>query len=231
MSKVTDFIESNIELIDAENWNTFFARARVILTQYNMPELRQVFDSCGINPLKYIDIIPEQWFSNDETLTYVDIPEGIKEIKGAAFYQCTKLESVSLPSTLTSLGYYTFEKCYKLDNIDLSNYPNTSLGSRIFADCSSLKNLKLPKCLEHMGTSTFAGCMNLRTITFPETLKVIDKETFIKCQLLEDINFEGTIEQWKLVRRYDRAFVGVPAKTIKCKDGITKLRPTTNWQG
>ena len=47
---------------------------------------------------------------NYNTLTTIEIPEGVEEIGEEAFYRSTKLQHLSLPSTLKSLNRYAFPK-------------------------------------------------------------------------------------------------------------------------
>ena len=124
-----------------------------------------------------------------------------------------------------------FTDCISLSSVDLSDYPLQVLTSNIFRRCYNLTNIKLPKNLRQMGTCTFYDCALLNNVVLPKSLKVIDKETFTNCGSLTNISFEGTVEEWKSVNRYDRCFVGVPTKVIKCSDGVANLRPRANWQG
>lgn len=233
IEKVHAYIEDNIDLIDTNNWKEFFeraARGKGALGTLYYPDLKQVLDACEIDPLPYLDIIPEGWFLRSDIESYNCI-NPIKQIDSHAFYECENLKYINFPHSLQKIGYYAFERCTSLDNIDLSYCDMIHLGSRVFAICSSLTNIRLPNKLEHMGTDTFYGCTQLNDIVLPSTLKVLDKGVFQNCTSLKNIYFDGTIEQWKKVSRYDKCFVGVPARTISCIDGITNLRPKAQWQG
>jgi surface protein len=66
---------------------------------------------------------------------------GLDRLRMDAFYNCTALQSITLPESLTSIG------------IDC------------FWDCSSLKALHIPKSVTSIGNYITAGCAALETIT------------------------------------------------------------------
>ena len=66
---------------------------------------------------------------------------------------------MTLPSTLTSIGYRCFEGCSKLKNINL-NSGITSIDRRAFYECSKL-NCSLPTSLTTVGEQAFNGCTSL----------------------------------------------------------------------
>ena len=46
-----------------------------------------------------------------KTLTAITLPEGIVRIDWFAFYECTGLADITLPSTLSTIGYAVFDGC------------------------------------------------------------------------------------------------------------------------
>ena len=94
-----------------------------------------------------------------------------------AFYGCTSLESVILPSTLTSLGEEVFKGCTALKTAEFQKVENvdwtlTTISMGAFALCSSLEGVVLPASVEEIGDTAFGlptaeagqGCMNLAYI-------------------------------------------------------------------
>jgi hypothetical protein len=60
-----------------------------------------------------VAVIGKEGFSKTEIVSLV-IPESVKIIGDAAFYDCKKLASVTLPGGLTDIGYRAFEDCASL---------------------------------------------------------------------------------------------------------------------
>ena len=47
----------------------------------------------------------------DKYATSIDIPEGVTVIPDSCFYECSNLESITLPSTIKQIGYTAFHSC------------------------------------------------------------------------------------------------------------------------
>lgn len=69
--------------------------------------------------------------------TYI-IPDGIKQIAGAAFYYCYGLTSVTIPNSVTSIDESAFYGCTDLRSIEsFAKVPPTILGTNVFRDVST----------------------------------------------------------------------------------------------
>ncbi|GHU30779.1 hypothetical protein FACS1894166_01050 [Bacilli bacterium] len=67
----------------------------------------------------------------------INLRPGTKVIAGRAFYDCTKLESITFPGSVSSIGSYAFSGCTNLVNIySYSDITLTSIGSRAFYGCT-----------------------------------------------------------------------------------------------
>lgn len=79
-----------------------------------------------------------------------------------AFYGCTSIVKVSLPSTLTSLGSEVFKGCTALEEVEFVKVENvdwtlTTISDGAFALCSSLKKMVLPASVEEIGELAFGS--------------------------------------------------------------------------
>lgn len=113
------------------------------------------------------------WSDYTKTMTKVVIEEGITDLGQYAFYNCVALTSVSLPSTLKTIGGL--------------GTMTTSYGA--FQACSALTSITLPNNLESIGNCAFKGCSALTSITFPDTMKNIDYGAFTECTALTTVTF------------------------------------------
>ena len=115
--------------------------------------------------------IPEVGFKDVADIVAISIPEGYTLFRNQVFSGCEKLTSVSLPSTLKSVGYSTFAYCDSLSEID---FPDNILRfpDHQFNKCKNLKRVKLPANLENLGSYTFQSCSSLQEVDIPESVKI-----------------------------------------------------------
>jgi hypothetical protein len=102
------------------------------------------------------------------------------------------LTSVSLPSTLVSIGKNAFSGCTKLERIELPNKLKT-IGEGAFSGLYMLRKVILPSSLESVGKSAFSDCSRLVEITVPNISLV---NVFENCNIVT-VYFNGTKEEAK----------------------------------
>ena len=73
------------------------------------------------------------------------------------------VESIVIPSGVTSIGEEAFCNCSSLESITLPDSV-TSIGGWAFRDCSSLKSITLPSGVTSFVKSEFSGCSSLKSI-------------------------------------------------------------------
>ncbi len=69
------------------------------------------------------------------------IPDGVTEIGGYAFENCTSLASVTIPTSVTAIGDGAFQDCKSLASVSIPTNV-TGIGLYAFQDCESLKEVK-----------------------------------------------------------------------------------------
>ncbi len=98
------------------------------------------------------------------TNTTYYIPSTLKEviitdceyIQYGAFYECSSLTSITIPTSVTSIGSAAFYNCSKLTSIEIPNNVE-SIGSAAFTACSSLQNLYYDGTIEEWCDITFSN--------------------------------------------------------------------------
>lgn len=149
-------------------------------------------------------VIPSVVYNNGTSYTVTALIDD-------AFANNTYIETVTLPSTLTTLGsefYYNppfgptcetglFEGCTNLRSVNFEDLTNlTSIGDCTFKDCTSLESVFLPNTLETMGSRIFINCSSLSKVTFENGFKVTSlKGTFINCTSLTQIEIPANVEE------------------------------------
>lgn len=74
----------------------------------------------------------------------IDLPSGIKEIRGNTFENCRNLKTVRIPEGVTRIGGHAFYGCSALSRVIV---PSTvkEIGSSAFRLCTSLTEIRIPR--------------------------------------------------------------------------------------
>ncbi len=82
---------------------------------------------------------------------------------GAFSVDCSSLTSVTIPSSVTSIGLGAFVDCSSLTSVTILEGV-TSIGSEAFSGCSSLASVMIPSSVTSIGIFAFDGCSGLKTV-------------------------------------------------------------------
>ena len=115
-------------------------------------------------------------------LTEYTVRKGTRVICDHAFedygdfysFRCSTLTSLTLPSSLQSIGNRAFSSCSSLTSLTLPSSLQ-SIGDSAFEDCSSLSSLTFSSTLQSIGYWAFRGCTSLRSVIGNQFYKVIDQ--------------------------------------------------------
>ena len=156
-------------------------------------------------PFEYVYAQP--WASVRESITSLELPEGLTNISEHAFQWCGALASVTFPESLKSIDLDAFEGCESLMQIVIPNGV-TSVDICSFFGCTALQTVTLGSCVEYLGRSAFGCCENLTEINIPASLYDIGEGAFKSCKKLtgagvavDPDNEEYTVEDDALFQR------------------------------
>ena len=151
------------------------------------------FASCPIEtlvaPISACKIICEH-YNTQQHLKSVTITSG-DEIYDNTFSSCSKLESVTLPNTITTIGKAAFYNCKSLQGIDLPSSLAT-INENAFA-FSGLSSIILPTNLTTILDDAFYGCINLKKLELP---KSISYSGYSISTSVEEFYYDGTLTDW-----------------------------------
>ena len=116
-----------------------------------------------------------------------NIAEGTKGICGHAFSGCIDMTSVTIPSSVISIGYYAFFNCSGLTSVIIPNSV-TSIGDNAFAMCSNLADVTVGESVTKIGESAFLECRSLFSISLPDCVEEIGSIAF---RLIRNVQYNG----------------------------------------
>ena len=148
----------------------------------------------------------------------VTIPNSVTSIGYYAFLRCSSLTSITIPNSVTSIGDGAFCGCSSLTSITIPNSV-TSIGDYAFRDCSSLTSVTIPNSVTGIGYEAFRDCSSLTSVTLPNSVTSIGGSAFYGCSALADIYCYATTppmcetNTFKGVSR--NCYIHVPAGTVR----------------
>lgn len=144
-------------------------------------------EGSGVLSGKTLELVP--W----DTVEF-EVPEGVAHIGAKAFWKCTQLKRVTLPSTLVSIGEGAFAGCTSLKRIRI---PDNVLviGKHAFHGCTALSDVRMPANLAGLGYHAFQDCTSLKEIALPHTLRRCDGSAFAGCSALRSIDTFGPVPE------------------------------------
>ena len=125
-------------------------------------------------------------------LKSLTIPSSVTSIGSGAFENCSGLTSLTIPSGVTSIGNYAFENCSGLTSLTIPSSV-TSIGDEAFRDCSGLTSLTIPSSITSIGKRAFLCCSGLTNLTIPSSVTSIGWYAFAGCSGLTSLTIPSSV--------------------------------------
>mgnify|MGYP004588839791 CR=1 FL=1 len=116
------------------------------------------------------------------------------ELGNSVFKGCSVLTSVTIPSSVTSIGLWAFEGCSGLTSLIIPSSV-TSIERSAFKDCSGLTSLTIPSSVTEIGKSVFEGCSGLTSLTIPSSVTEIGESAFEGCSGLTSLTIPSSVTE------------------------------------
>ena len=113
----------------------------------------------------------------------------VAKIADWAFYDQASIETVSLPSSVTTIGTFAFAADTGLESINIPTGV-TEIATYALYLTPKLQSIELPEGLVSIGSHAFSYA-GFRSITIPATVTSIGDSAFYVNSYLENVNFEG----------------------------------------
>ena len=130
-------------------------------------------------------------------------PYSLKSIDKFDFYQCSSLKQISIPSSVTQIGYSAFSECSSLEQILIPNSV-TKISNLAFCGCSSLKQITIPSSVTEIGSSAFKNCISLIQVSIFSSKIQIEPKAFDGCSSLKQITCPIPLK---------KSYLGIPSST------------------
>lgn len=203
----------------------------------------------------YDDSAPGGVIDIPDTVTSSGQHYTVTAIGDSAFnpsHTITKVSSVFIPATVTSIGRLAFRCCKSLatvtfaegshlKSIGVSAFSGTdsahpifkeiqipdsveTIGTNAFHNCQDLESITLPASLETIESSAFSSCRKLSEIRLPASLKAIQSYVFDGCSSLETVFYDGSLARWSQINTFN-GFLGFSHPSLVMNDYTAQFIP------
>ena len=124
--------------------------------------------------------------------TSVTIPNSVTSIGYSAFYDCSGLTSITIPNSVTSIGNEAFNGCSGLTSITIPNSV-TSIGHSAFNACRGLTSVTIPNSVTSIGYYAFNACSGLTSVSIPNSVTSIEHNAFAHCRGLTSVTIPNSV--------------------------------------
>ena len=121
------------------------------------------------------------------SLTSVSMPS-VETIDSMAFFYCDNLTSVEMPEVVT-LNYAAFADCHILPSVEMPNV--VTIGNLAFDYCNNLASVYMPKA-KTIGELAFESCYPLASLSMP-SVETISARAFNACYTLASVSLPASL--------------------------------------
>ena len=153
-------------------------------------------------------------------ITSVELPSTLETIGNYSFYYCRGLSGdLVIPEGVTSIGECAFYGCSGLTGKLVIPEGVTSIGNNAFCNCRGITSITLPSSLTSIEYQTFSGCSGLTSITLPSSLTSIGSNAFSSCSGLTSITLPSRLTEIEGLAFYNcRALTEVNYNAVSVAD-------------
>ncbi len=182
----------------------------------------------------------QPWNQLVNSITEIEVQNGVKSIGNYAFYNCTGLSEITIPDCVTSVAGNAFSGTgwwnsqsngiVYLDYILLGvkgtcgQIVRIKDGTRVLANNafyynSQITRVTIPDSVKSIGVYAFRGCTGLQSITIGNGVETIDYCAFYGCMGLTEITIPDSVTSIG-----DSAFSGCTGlQSVTIGDGVTTI--------
>ena len=172
-----------------------------------------------IFPENKITTIKKDAFSYNQSIKEIVIPDSVTTIEFATFYDCDRLEKISLGKGIKRIDEKSIfvGGCKVLKEIDTSRSPLEYIGKYAFYVLPALTEFAIPASVKEIAAFAFDDCENLTTIIYygdsPNMIKFPPNESiFWYCLEIKNLIIPNAIDPyddgWKTFGNANFTYVG-----------------------
>lgn len=132
-------------------------------------------------------VIGKRMFADCSKLQTVTMPTNISEIPEETFYRCSALTTFTVPQNITSISNGAFRSS-GIENVTMHDAV-TTFGTGVFEYTPNLKTITLPNGMTQIPARTFRGS-GIREIQLPQSITEVCDSAFMDCQSISNVSLQ-----------------------------------------
>ncbi len=158
-----------------------------------------------------------------ESVTYANTTYRVTEIDGLTFRECTDVTTITIPKSITTIGYSAFSETsltqtnYTGDiaswcTIDMDSNP-IYYSKNLYINNVEVTSLIIPDGVTKINRSAFAHCLSIISVSMPNSVIEIGTDAFAHCTNLKSVTLSNSL------------------KSFSCFEYCTSLQEITLYDG
>ena len=143
-----------------------------------------------------IESVPANICKKAGSIERVTIPSTVTKIGYSAFRECTEISSINIPKAVSLIDDNAFNGCTSLKSVNIEENTKklfkTEIGSA-FSNCTSLKSISFPSNVTKLGDYVLNGCTSLENVSIPGSVTYLGDYAFNGCTSLKSITLPSSI--------------------------------------
>ncbi len=132
-------------------------------------------------------------FYNYYKLENLTLPKKVETIGYKAFAECVHIKQLEIPATVTNIEERAFEKCRSINTLTFEEGSALkSIGSWAFYNNHALESVELPEGVKEISDAAFYGCTYVEEIVIPASVQRIGDNGFALCNQVKRMEVRAT---------------------------------------
>ncbi len=123
----------------------------------------------------------------------ISLPDSVTRIEERAFEYCYLMKSIDIPKSVTYIGYAAFSCCESLESFVIPN-GITEISEFAFSECYALKEIIIPDSVITINRGAFSQCYSLENVVIPDGVKMIGSMALGGSFRLKEIKIPSSVE-------------------------------------
>ncbi len=162
------------------------------------------FGNCNVSTVNigsHVKMIPDGGFGSCSRLQSITFPDSVESIGILSFINCTSLTSITIPRRIKSIGDYAFYGCSNLATVNFNADSCTYMGydTNTHRHCCPFANcgvnaINIGNNVKTIPDYAFESSRGVRILIIPDSVEYVGEGAFNSCDSLESLVIGNSVD-------------------------------------